>query len=697
MTFRRLDWPRPTSDHPDWRGAGTDVEMQLQSQQGEGVALRLQLLGSLTLARGAETIDLPKSRKVRALLAYLALAPREITRSRLCELLWESPSDPRGELRWCLSRIRSVMDDPNRARVVARGDSISLDLSDCRVDALEIGAALQDLPSAALSRMRAIEALFGGELLEDLQLDDSPLFVQWLGSERRRLSTGHAQLLGAILKQVPEDSEAEFEYLGKWLAVEPFERSAHEKLLKALVRRGRLREAEEHLAATIRLFELEGLEWVSIREAWRAARSDQRGANVRISASVAPEATVQAAAVETKAARRASVCVMPFLEHTASGVARSRLGDGLADDIITRLAKLRVLFVIARGTAFSLGDRNVEGDEAARLLGVDYLANGTVRRRNGRIQVRVELAETRQPRVVWSDDLECSEAEALAGLNDLGNGIVASIAEEVESAERNRAVLKAPTSLDAWEAYHRGLWHMYRFNSADNDQAEHFFRISAQLDPTFARAHAGLSFAHFQNAFLHRPNERRAQIDRAFAAAGQSLMADDRDPAAHWAMGRALWLKGEGKEALSELGLSVDLSPNFALGHYTVGFIHCQSGDPQTAIDSAAYSRALSPFDPLLFAMLGTHALAHARLGNYEEAAMWALKAAARPNAHSHIMAIAAHCLALAGRIEEARGFIAKIHTTLPRYSFDDFLAGFRFTAEVQALLKRGAQRIGFA
>jgi DNA-binding SARP family transcriptional activator/TolB-like protein len=671
--------------------------MQLQSRPEKAVAVRLQLLGSLTLTRGAEVINLPKSRKVRALLAYLALAPREVTRSRLCELLWESPSDPRGELRWCLSRIRSVLDEPNRARVVARGDAISLDLTDCRVDALEIGAALQDSKGPDLNRLQAIEKLFGGELLEDLQLDDSPLFVQWLGAERRRLSTAHAQLLTTIVKHVPPDSEAELEYLGKWLAVEPFERSAHEKLMTALVRRGRLREAEEHLAATIRLFELEGLEWVSIREAWRAARSEQRSVNVRVSSIAMPETKVQPASIETKAARRASVCVMPFLEHTTNGPVRSQLGDGLADDIITRLAKLRVLFVIARGTAFSLGDRNVEGEEVARLLGVDYLVNGTVHRRNGRIEVRVELAETRQPRVVWSDDLDCPEGQALAGLNDLGNGIVASIAEEVESAERNRAVLKGPTSLDAWEAYHRGLWHMYRFNSADNDQAEHFFRLSAQLDPTFARAHAGLSFAHFQNAFLHRPHERRAQIDRAFAAAGQSLMADDRDPAAHWAMGRALWLKGEGKEALSELGQSVDLSPNFALGHYTVGFIHCQSGDPQTAIDSAAYSRALSPFDPLVFAMLATHALAHARLGNYEEAATWALKAAARPNAHSHIMAIAAHCLALAGRIEEGRSFITKIHTTLPQYSFADFLAGFRFADDVTVLFKRGAKRIGFA
>src|SRR5690349_6109813 len=120
-------------------------------------------------------------------------------------------------------------------------------------------------------------------------------------------------------------------------------------------------------------------------------------------------------------------------------------------------------------------------------------------------------------------------------------------------------------------------------------------------------------------------------------------MADERDPAAHWAMGRALWLRGQHDESMRELTRSVELSPNFALGHYTLGFVHCQTGDPRHAIDASDYSRSLSPFDPLQFAMLATNAIAHVRLGNYDEAVVWALKAAARPNAHTHILAIATH------------------------------------------------------
>lgn len=676
---------------------GISVEIERASRSAQQSRVQLRMLGTMRLSRGDVDVPLPKSRKVRALLAFLALSSREVTRSRLCELLWDVPSDPRGELRWCLSRVRSVLDEEERPRVVTRGDAIALDLEDCDVDVLQIArASNMDIQRLDLVQLLALAQLFRGEFLEDLQLDDSPLFGQWLGSERRRLRTAHATVLRAVVERLPPDSPDVLEHLGRWLEVDPFERIAHEQLLKALVRQGRLREAEEHLAATIRLFELEGLEWIAIREAWRHAKEEERTVEPRI-AVAAPAPTEAVVAPDAALARRASICVMPFLEHTPTGDVRSRIGDGLADDIITRLAKLRTLFVIARGTAFSLGDRNVEPEEAARLLGVDYLASGTVQRRDGRVEVRVELAETRHPRVVWSDDLECSESDALTGLDQLGHGIVASIAEEIETAERNRAVLKAPTSLNAWEAYHRGLWHLYRFNQVDNDRAEHFFRVSADLDPTFARAHAGLSFTYFQNAFLFRPQERAAQVELAVQAAGQSLMTDDRDPAAHWAMGRALWLRGEEKEALLEIGTSVDLSPNFAMGHYTMGFVHAQSGDPQVALDSVAQSRALSPFDPLLFAMLATQALAHARLGNYEEAAVWALKAAARPNAHMHVVAIAAHCLALAGRVDDARAYTARIHNAWPGYGLDDFFTAFRFTSDAQALFRTGARKIGLA
>jgi tetratricopeptide (TPR) repeat protein len=235
---------------------------------------------------------------------------------------------------------------------------------------------------------------------------------------------------------------------------------------------------------------------------------------------------------------------------------------------------------------------------------------------------------------------------------------------------------------------------MYRFNRADNERARHFFETAVRLDPTFARAHAGLSFTHFQTAFQGWA-KREPETERAYEAAAQSLMADDRDPAAHWAMGRALWLRGRHDQSVIELEQAIDLSPNFALGHYTLAFVHSQAGDPRAAIASSDYSRNLSPFDPLLFGMLGARAMALVRLGEFEDAADWAVKAAARPNAHAHILAIAAYCLALAGRADEARTYLAAIHKTLPHYGVTDFLTAMQFDPHGAALFRDAAKRLG--
>ena len=174
----------------------------------------------------------------------------------------------------------------------------------------------------------------------------------------------------------------------------------------------------------------------------------------------------------------------------------------MTEDIITRLAKLRVLFVIARGTVYTLRDRGIDAQEAGRILGVEYVVSGSIREDADRVCVVVELAETESARLVWSEELTGATDETFSVLDAIVDRIVASIAEEIETAECNRAILKVPSSLDAWEAYHRGLWHMYKFNGPDNRHAAGFFCEALRLDPTFSRAYAGLSFTHFQNAFL---------------------------------------------------------------------------------------------------------------------------------------------------------------------------------------------------
>jgi len=687
--------------------------------------LQLQLVGPVRLLRDGVPVSLPRSRKVLGLLGYLALEGTAQSRTRLCDLLWDGPSDPRGELRWCLSKLRALVDEPDRARVVTTGNTlVALELSDVALDTRDIESAAEPSVTAASSeRLSAALELFRGDLLEGIELDGAPELSTWLSARRHAYRSLRITIARELAQRpVGGDDDAQrraCQRVQAWLELEPLEPLAHQAWLEQLARSDQRREADEHLARTIRAFEREGRDWGPLRAWWRE-RWRQRASSPALALDVVPARDVREASTRGDAAgdaepppggvseprqARASVAIMPF-EHAGAAEASSagssaaapgsQLAHGLSDDIITRLAKLRAVFVIARGTTHALGERGIDAREAGRILGVGYVVSGRIRRRGERLFVNVELAETSEARIVWTDELGCDGRATFETLDLIVDRIVAAIAKEIEAAECQRAALKPPSSLDAWEAYHRGLWHMYKFRPADNGEAAQLFRRAIQLDPSFARAHAGLSFTHFQNVFLELTPDRQAQIDLALQSATASLAADERDPAAHWAMGRAHWLRGERHQSLAELQTSIDLSPNFALGHYTLGFVEAQAGDPQSAIIAADTSRRLSPFDPLQFGMLGSLALSHLRLGQPDLAADFALRAIARPNAHVHILAIAACTLALARRREEAGALVARIRQHSAGYDVERFIRAFRFDRDAERLFRDSARIIGF-
>ena len=679
-------------------GVESSVDADAPGGRKDAPGLELRLLGQFAVYRGGRGLPLPASRKVRALIAYLALSPRPVTRSQLCELLWDVPHDPRGELRWCLSKARGVLDEPQRRRIVSVDEAVRLDPSDgVFVDALSIDHALRPgVGSLDRAALQALSARFAGEFLDGLEIDRSPRFSAWLIAQRRRFRACRLAVLEHLVESLADEPEQAFAHLEKWLELAPFDQRAHELVLAALARRGQLAEGEEHLARTARLFEAEGLDWRPLGTAWRAARP-QPAVVPSAATAGAPPAPPELPSAVPATVRRASIAVMPFgdLPGQRQDEGARPLAGGFAHDLIMRLSKLRSLFVIAPGTMFALHARSLGAQEAARTLNADYAVGGSIRRQGGRVAVDVELVETRTAHVLWAETFEREADDALLVLGEIGDGIVASIDSEVEAAERDRAMLiRGPTSLDAWEAHHRGLWHMYRFTRADNERARHWFETAVRLDAGFSRAFAGLSFTYWQDAF-QRWDEPDAAIERAYRTAGQSLRAEERDPAAHWAMGRALWLRGEPDRSLVELEAAVEISPSFALGHYTLAFVHAQSGDPAAAIAYADRSRQLSPFDPLLFGMLGARAIALARQGDYEAAAHWAVQAAARPNAHVHIQGIAALSLALAGRLDEARGVVARIRQDRAGLRVDDFLGAFHFAADAAAVYRRAAQGIG--
>jgi pimeloyl-ACP methyl ester carboxylesterase/DNA-binding SARP family transcriptional activator len=212
--------------------------------------LTIRLLGELEVRHDGAPVELPPSRKTRALLGYLLATGRRQRRERLCELLWEVPDDPRGALRWSLSKLRSVLDRPGTPVVSADRQSVGVDLAAADVDLFSIRVLLKDgVDAASTDELRRAAALFGGLFLEDLDLPNQPEFQSWLvgvREETRRLQRAVLIALDERLAALPDQA---LPYVRELVALDVLAEESWARLLGRLNRLGRTREAEEQFAA----------------------------------------------------------------------------------------------------------------------------------------------------------------------------------------------------------------------------------------------------------------------------------------------------------------------------------------------------------------------------------------------------------------------------------------------------------------
>jgi DNA-binding SARP family transcriptional activator len=209
--------------------------------------LHLRVLGELEIARGDARLPLPPSKKTRALLAYLALTGRAHRRERLCALLWDVTDDPRGALRWSLSRLRALVDEPDTRRIVADRESVSLDRTGLEIDlfAARATATRLDREGAAVGvdELERAAGAFRGELLEGLDLADFDEFCAWCVAEREEARRLQARLARALIAWLAADPERALPHARTLVGVEPLDDAARVDLVRMLAAVGRLPEA----------------------------------------------------------------------------------------------------------------------------------------------------------------------------------------------------------------------------------------------------------------------------------------------------------------------------------------------------------------------------------------------------------------------------------------------------------------------
>jgi tetratricopeptide (TPR) repeat protein len=296
-----------------------------------------------------------------------------------------------------------------------------------------------------------------------------------------------------------------------------------------------------------------------------------------------------------------------------------------------------------------------------------------------RVRVRAALSDAVAAREVWAEHFDRNVDDIFDIQDEIANVIVGAVEGEIEQTERQRALLTHPANLDAWSAYHRATWLMYQFTPESYVEAERLFKLAARLDPNASRVFAGLSFVHWQRAFLEIGKDRDGEIKQALEYAQQALTLDPREPQGHWALGRAFLLQEDFDLALEEIEHSIKLNPNFAIGHYSSAFTRLLDSDHEGTGAAVKQARRLSPYDLMSFAMLATQAVNAALIGNGEEAATLADRAARQPNAHYHINAIAAFCNATAQRHDVARQYVERLAKVHPGYRIKDYFRAFPY------------------
>ncbi|MEE8579701.1 MAG: tetratricopeptide repeat protein [Hyphomicrobium sp.] len=352
-----------------------------------------------------------------------------------------------------------------------------------------------------------------------------------------------------------------------------------------------------------------------------------------------------------------SIAILPF-NNMSGDPEQDYFADGICEDLITALSKIRWFFVIARNSSFTYKGQAVEVTQVARELGVRYVIEGSVRKAGNRVRITAQLIDANSGRHVWAERYDRDLADIFDLQDEMTQTIAGAVEPELSAAERERAARKAPDNLDAWETFQRGLWHLWHFSKKDFADAQRILRRAQELDPGFATAYAYESYCHFLDTMLGFSEAPEESLSAALSLAKKALAVDDKDPMAYFALGRVYSLRGKHDASVSELETAIALNPSFAQAYHGLGSVLLFSGRLEEAAEALDQAMRLSPRDPVMWGTLSYRSMTCTLLRQFEEAAAWARRAVQEPRAAKGgywAYAVLASALGNLGQNAEAR------------------------------------------
>lgn len=620
-------------------------------------AIRMDLLGGFQV-RTPDGVIIPiSSKKGRALLAYLALQGRAQTREKVCGLLWSAREQAHAQnsLRHELVELRRAFAAVHPAPLVIDGDEIGFADSLVATDVAEFERCARAGTTEAL---QSAASLYRGALLDGLAVRDS-MFEEWLAWQRERLHEVAIELFDRMTADSAGASKVAAAQ--QLLALDPLREASHRALMQAFAERG-----ETDLA--LRQFEVcrgvlrEELD-VDPAVETEQLRQDIRNGRLRPSGSYAAVPVSSPASKNPAVPGKALLAVVPF-EVVRGDSDLDGLAGGLSEDIVTGLARFRLVSVLSRHMTLPFKGHVAELGRLRDELGANYALAGSLRQSGDRVRATAQLVETERGRELWAERYDRHLGDSFALQDELSQAIVAGVEHILVAAEHRRALA---SGLDDHRILNQKAgWHLFRFTRTDSAKAIELLRLAVAQNPAADRRCQALALAlglDLAFGWAERPQET---IEEMVAAAERGVSLGEPDAWNHAPLCWSLMYSRQFDRAIAGLKRMIELNPNSGVP-YGVGAVvlgHC--GRPETALELLAMSRRMAPQAPFMFNYLCGGALALYRLGRFADAVEMAESSALRrPNYFQPQMFLAA-ALVGAGDIPRAREALAAARRIAP-------------------------------
>jgi adenylate cyclase len=389
-----------------------------------------------------------------------------------------------------------------------------------------------------------------------------------------------------------------------------------------------------------------------------------------------------------------SIAVLPFA-NMSGDLEQEYFADGMVEEIITALSRIRWLFVIARNSSFTYKGQAIDVKQVGRELGVRYVLEGSVRRGGNRVRITAQLIDATSGAHLWADRFDGS----LEDVFDLQDQVAISVAGVIEptlrQAEIERARRKRPDSLDAYDLYLRALPFAYTSMPEDADKALGFLEQAIELEPDFPVAHAIIAWCQEQRYLRGGLNEDAKATALRHARLAIGTGGDDATALAVAGLVIGFLEPCEYESALDAFDRSLALSNSSALALGLSALTRAWHGESAIAIEQAELALRLSPFDPLTNQRHMAIAIAQFVAGRFEESAVAANRSVQANPRFSPPYWMRAAALANLGRIDEAKTVAQRLLEVQPQFTIASITSAPFANPEILAALGHALRRVG--